>query len=126
MTKLLDRAFNIASELPDTDQDAIATAVLNEIADRQSLKQIQEFSDVEVLDFMERQAALFGQMKGELLKEFEGLFILFENGQVLDADTDESALFLRNYSDLKSIFIKKVVEVEPPLSIRGFLPQVIV
>ncbi len=78
--------------------------------------------DPEILNYMERQAELFRQMKDELLKQYEGLYLLFEDGQVLDIDQDESALFLRNYSERKPIFIKKVVTVEPTLSIRGFLP----
>ncbi len=125
MSKLLNEAFDIASRLPEVEQDAIATTILREIATRQSTDtiEIQECPDTETLAYMEHQSQLFTQKKDDLLRQYAGLYVLFEDGQVLDADKDESALVLRAYDikGLKPLFVKKVVPVEPRLSIRGFV-----
>lgn len=129
MTDLLDRAFALASELPEADRVAIATALLHEIATRKSTVTVetQEFPDTEALAYMEQQLKIFTQNKEDLLQRYSGLYILFENGQVLDSDKDEPALVLRAYEarGLKPLFIKKVVPVEPRLNIRGFTPLII-
>jgi hypothetical protein len=126
MSKLLNEAFDLASKLPEVDRDAIATTILREIATRQSTDaiEIQECPDTETLAYMEYQSQLFTQKKYDLLSQYVGLYVLFEDGQVLDADKDESALVLRAYETrgLKPLFVKKVVPVEPRLSIRGFAP----
>ncbi len=126
MTKLLNEAFDLASSLPEVEQDAIATTILREIATRQSTDtiEIQECPDTETLAYMEYQSQIFTQKKDDLLCQYAGLYVLFEDGQVLDADKDEATLVLRTYAarGLKPLFVKKIVPVEPRLSIRGFAP----
>ena len=128
MSKLLNEAFDLASKLPEVDRDAIATAILREISTRQSTDtiEIQECPDAETLAYMEYQSQLFTQKKDDLLRQYAGLYVLFEDGQVLDADKDESALVLRAYDirGLKPLFVKKVIHVEPRLSGRSYHDEI--
>ncbi|MEB3336294.1 MAG: hypothetical protein VKJ46_02460 [Leptolyngbyaceae bacterium] len=74
-----------------------------------------EYPDPEVLDYMEKQEILFTQHKPELLEKYPGMYVLFEDGKVLDCDTDEEALVLRAYEHTgpRPLFVKKVLEEEP-------------
>ena len=125
MTQLLTEAIRIANTLSEEDQNAIALTLLQVIRDRQSLTQTKtQVPDPEILNYMEQQAEIFNQKKPELLNQYLGKYILFENGKIIDADNNESALAQRTIAKngLKPMFIKKVVTEEPKLSIRGFKP----
>ena len=125
MTQLLTEAIRIANTLSEEDQNAIALTLLQAIRDRQSSTQTEtQEPDPEILNYMEQQAEIFNQKKPELLNQYLGKYILFENGKIVDADNNESALALRTIAKngLKPMFIKKVVAEEPKLSIRGFKP----
>ncbi|MEB3295216.1 MAG: hypothetical protein VKJ24_18840 [Synechococcales bacterium] len=75
----------------------------------------------EILDYMERQAALFEQMKSDLLEQYCNQFVWFEDGKVLDADKNHEVLVLRVYGEgaPRPLFVKKVVPIEPKLCIRS-------
>ncbi len=125
MTQLLTEAIRIANTLSEEDQNAIALTLLQTIRDRQSLTHIKtQVPDPEILNYMEQQAEIFNQKKPELLNQYLGKYILFENGKIIDADNNESALAQRTIAKngLKPMFIKKVVAEEPKLNIRGFKP----
>jgi hypothetical protein len=80
-----------------------------------------DYPDCEILDYMERQSVLFEQMKPELLMRYLNQFVWFEDGKILDADLNHEALVLRAYGDgePRSLFVKKVVSVEPTLFVRS-------
>ena len=74
----------------------------------------------QVLEYMEHQAELFEQMRSQLIEQFLGQYVLFENGQVLDFDQDYAALVVRAYGEgePRPLFIKKVLKEEPRLMVR--------
>ena len=57
--------------------------------------EIQQSFAPEILSYLEQQQSLFEQCRAQLMEDYSGEFIWFENGVVLDRDTDESMLFLR-------------------------------
>ena len=75
----------------------------------------------EILSYLEQQQSLFEQCRDLLIVDYSGEFIWFENGDVLDQDTDESALFLRVLDVFpdRSLFITQVLPVEPKRAVRS-------
>jgi hypothetical protein len=76
--------------------------------------------DPDTIAYMERQAQLFDQQRPELLQQYPGLFVWFEEGQVLDSDDHEADLVARVYHHigLKPIFIEQVLTSTPQPSVR--------
>lgn len=84
-----------------------------------SEKAKESYPDPIILDYMEQQEKLFKEKRVELLKKCGGMYVVFENGEVLDADEDETALVMRTYQkSSKDRFIKKVSLEEPQPSVR--------
>lgn len=78
----------------------------------------------ELLNYLQRQQELFEQHRTQLLKVYERKFVWFEDGQVLDSDMDESALFLRASAEFpeRPLFISQVLKSEPKRVVHsGFL-----
>lgn len=71
--------------------------------------------------YMEEQEALYEQAKLSFLQEFQGEFIAFEQGQVLDHDPNEAALVERvaQTYGYRDILIKQVLWQEPQFSVGG-------
>ncbi len=71
--------------------------------------------DVSARTYISRQARIFESMLPELLNEYSGKWVLFENRQVLDADDDYQTLLTRVEKAVgdKIVLIKKV---EPTIS----------
>ncbi len=92
--------------------------VLTEMSDLSSLSR---YIAPEILTYLNHQQQLFDRAKPQLLKHYNGLFVWFENGEVLDADRDESALFLRAYNPDpdRALFIAQVLPQEPDRIIRS-------
>jgi hypothetical protein len=78
------------------------------------------YPEPEVLEYMECQARLFEENRKVLLSQYAGMYVIFEDGQVLDADKDEAALVMRSYSKTgpRHLFVKKVIAEEPKLTVR--------
>jgi hypothetical protein len=78
------------------------------------------YPDSETLDYIEHQAQQFDQMRPELLKQYQGQYIWFENGNVLDVDLDQTALVMRIYSENepRPMLIKQVLPQDPQLQLR--------
>jgi hypothetical protein len=85
------------------------------------LTALSHYIDPEILTYLNHQQILFDRAKPELLNHYNGLFVWFENGEILDADRDESALFLRAYTPdpERSLFIAQVLSQEPDRIIRS-------
>ena len=68
------------------------------------------YPDLETYRFMQLQTQLFNQMLPELMTNYQGQYVYFENGQVLASDTDEERLldFIEEKYGLKPMFIEKV------------------
>jgi hypothetical protein len=82
---------------------------------------IAKYNDVraypapEIVTYMEQQADLFEAAKPQLIKQFLGRYVWFENGQVFDSDLDREVLVLRIYGDgePRPLFIRKVMNTQP-------------
>lgn len=75
-----------------------------------------------ILAYMDSQAEQFSEAKTQLLPQYEGLYVLFENGTMLDSDADEEALVLRAFEETgpRPLFVRRVLAQEPILSVHGF------
>jgi hypothetical protein len=78
------------------------------------------YPDPEVLEYIKYQAQLFDQKRSELLKQYDGQFVWFEDGEVLDTDPDQAALVIRAYSKTgpRPLLIKKVLPEDPKPIVR--------
>lgn len=82
----------------------------------------------EVLDYMERQATLYSAQRDALTQRYLGQYVLFADGQVLDADRNFETLILRAYAETgpRDVFIQQVGSedvtpmVRTPLLSRAF------
>lgn len=68
------------------------------------------YPDIETYNFIQQQAKLFAEMLPELINNYEGQYVYFENGEVLASDTDEERLldFVEETYGLKPMLIEKV------------------
>ena len=57
------------------------------------------------LQYLEQQNALYEQLKLSLIPQYQGQFIAFEDGRVLDADLNEQRLAQRVYQTYGYIFL---------------------
>lgn len=73
------------------------------------------------LAYLDRQEALFDAAKPQLLTTYRGEFVAFENGIILDHDTNEQTLVQRVFAQRpnQDLLIRQVLEQEPILMIRG-------
>lgn len=63
--------------------------------------------------YVNRQALLFEKMHAFLLENYQGQWVLFEDGQVLDADSDYTILLARiSNQGKKPFFMRKVCPIE--------------
>lgn len=80
----------------------------------------QTYPSPEILEYMERQAELFEQMRSHLVEQYLNQYVWFEDGQVRDADPDHTTLIIRAYGDgePRPLFVRKVTSIEPRLLVR--------
>jgi hypothetical protein len=73
------------------------------------------------LEYLDRQKNLYENVKPELVDQYLGEFIAFEDGRVLDHDLNERSLIERVYRDYgyRDLLIKQVWLEEPHLSVAG-------
>lgn len=89
------------------------------------LEEDQEFyPNIETRKYLQRQSELYKQNKPQLLDKYAGMYIIFEDGKVIDADEDETALVMRTYETMgvRDLFVKKVITDEPNLVARVPFP----
>jgi hypothetical protein len=85
------------------------------------LTALSQYIDADLLAYLQHQQTLFDRAKSQLLADYDGQYVWFEDGQILDSDRDESALFLRAYTpdETRPLFIAQVLATEPSRSIRS-------
>ncbi|MGI0479625.1 DUF5678 domain-containing protein [Geminocystis sp. CENA526] len=68
------------------------------------------YPDLQTYHFIQKQAQLFEEKLPELMKNYQGKYVYFENGEVLAFDNDEEKLldFVEEKYGVKSMFIEKV------------------
>jgi Family of unknown function (DUF5678) len=72
----------------------------------------------ERIEYLLHQQQLYQASKSELLSQYQGKYIAFENGLVLDSDSDDRQLMPRLYAKYghRDILVKYVCDPEPQLS----------
>ncbi|MGK7928316.1 MAG: DUF5678 domain-containing protein [Spirulina sp.] len=69
------------------------------------------YGDIETYKYMEKQGEIFDRMLPELLEKYQGMYVYFEDGKVLEADFDEEKLIdlAEQKYGCKSMFIEQVL-----------------
>jgi Family of unknown function (DUF5678) len=77
--------------------------------------------DQERIDYLLQQQNLYQAAKPQLLQKYQGLYVAFENGTVLDSDQDDRQLMPRLYAKYghRDIFVEYVCDPEPQLSVSA-------
>ncbi len=77
------------------------------------------------LKYLEQQHLLYEEIKPSLLAKYSGEFIAFEDGNVLDFDSNERHLAQRVYKTYgyRDLLIVKVVEKELQLSVASAMKR---
>ncbi len=73
------------------------------------------------IDYLLYQQNLYQAVKPELLGKYEGQYIAFENGVILDSDLDDRQLMPRLYAKYghRDILVEYVCDPEPQLSVSA-------
>ena len=73
------------------------------------------------IEYLVHQQQLYQAVKIELLPQYRGQYIAFENGIVLDSDLDDRQLMRRLYAKYghRDIFVEYVCDPEPQLSVSA-------
>jgi Family of unknown function (DUF5678) len=71
--------------------------------------------------YLLHQQHLYQAAKPELLGQYEGQYIAFENGNILDSDRDDRQLMPRLYAKYghRDILVEYVCDPEPQLSVSA-------
>lgn len=102
--KVLELLFQAAQQA-ELVSEAEAEAALQQAEQQAALE-----PNSEALRYMEQQAALYEAQREQLLQTHAGQYVLFEDGKVLDADTDFETLILRTFLEngYRDVFIQQV------------------
>lgn len=114
--------FGWGDDRPPKSQVSI---VISRAVAKQLVRDLQEtlkqdlYPDAETREYMERQAVSFAANREKLLKEYAGMYVIFEDGKVLDAGRDEAALVMGycTREEPKHMFVKKVLAKDPQLTV---------
>jgi hypothetical protein len=81
--------------------------------------------EISRLQYLERQHLLYEDLKPSLLAKYSGQFIAFEDGVVLDFDSNEKQLAQRVYQTYgyRDLLILQVLEKEPQLSVASAMKR---
>jgi Family of unknown function (DUF5678) len=73
------------------------------------------------IEYLLHQQNLYQAAKLELLGQYEGQYIAFENGAILDSDRDDRQLMPRLYAKYghRDILVEYVCDPEPQLSVSA-------
>jgi hypothetical protein len=77
--------------------------------------------DRERIDYLLQQQQLYQAAKTELIGQYQGQYIAFENGVILDSDLDHRQLMPRLYAKYghRDILVEYVCDPEPQLSVSA-------
>lgn len=68
-------------------------------------------------DYINQQAQQFDACKDKLLERYDGLYVLFEDGEVLDSGDNRAQIAMRAYQKggMRPLFIEKVTREPEPI-----------
>jgi hypothetical protein len=81
--------------------------------------------EISRLQYLEQQHLLYEELKPSLLAKYSGQFIAFEDGVVLNYDSNEKQLAQRAYKThgYRDLLILQVLEKEPQLSVASAMKR---
>ncbi|MBP0017465.1 MAG: hypothetical protein J7647_07900 [Cyanobacteria bacterium SBLK] len=105
-----DQIIDLVKQLSPEEQQAVIEAIEEAKHRREVEVAIRLYGDIETYQYMEEQGKLFDSMLPELLEKYQGMYIYFENGKVLEADFDEEKLIdlAEQKYGYKPMFIEQV------------------
>jgi hypothetical protein len=114
---------NLAQKLLELLLQSASQAGLITAAEADAIPREQSIEltpDQRILQDMDKQALLYEQQRRELLTRYNGQYIVFQDGVVLDADTDYASLIRRSYAESgpRPLFIRLVAAADPSYSVR--------
>jgi hypothetical protein len=114
---------NLAQKLLELLLQSASQAGLITAAEAEAIpleQSIELTPDQRILQDMDRQALLYEQQRSELVTRYQGQYIVFKDGVVLDADTDYASLIRRSYAESgpRPLFIRLVAAEDPNYSVR--------
>lgn len=80
---------------------------------------LEQFIPIERIQYLDRQEMLFEEHKGDLLRDYEGQFVAFEEGEVLDHDVQEKVLAARVYRSTGTPLIRQVLVGDRRITVGG-------
>ncbi|MBE9031925.1 hypothetical protein IQ266_19500 [filamentous cyanobacterium LEGE 11480] len=84
--------------------------------------ELAKYIDRDRLAYIEHQRQLFEQAKPNLLEQYSGEYVAFEDNQVLDHDVDRQHLAERVYAKYgyRDLLMQQVTQAERVYSVGGF------
>ncbi|MGD1896849.1 MAG: hypothetical protein ACFB16_07840 [Phormidesmis sp.] len=109
--KVLELLFHAAQQAEILSETEVSEAIKHHET---------ESNQEEVLAYMERQSALYQKHREHLIQTHKGQYILFEDGNVLDAAPDFETLILRTFEQNgpKDAFIQHVGSEDTSPAVR--------
>jgi hypothetical protein len=88
----------------------------------EELERYSQYVDRERLEYIDRQQQLFDEARPELVAEYLNEYVAFEDGQVLDHDTDRVCLAERVYGKYgcRDLIMQRVTPKKPLYHVGGF------
>jgi hypothetical protein len=89
---------------------------------QEELEKYSQYIDRERLEYIDRQQQLFDEARAVLFEQYPNQYVAFEDGQVLDHDTDERKLAERVYAKYgyRDLIMQQVTTEKTVYYIGGF------
>jgi hypothetical protein len=89
---------------------------------KEELDKYSQYIDRDRLEYIDRQQELFDQSRATLFQEYPNEYVAFEDGQVLDHDTDEDRLAGRIYAKYgyRDLIVQQVTVEKTVYYVGGF------
>jgi Family of unknown function (DUF5678) len=86
------------------------------------LERYSQYIDRDRLEYIDRQQQLFDESRAALFEQYPNEYVAFEDGQVLDHDTDESQLTERVYAKYgyRDLIMQRVTAEKTVYYVGGF------
>jgi hypothetical protein len=89
---------------------------------QEELDKYSQYIDRDRLEYIDRQQQLFDEARATLFEQYPNEYVAFEDGQVLDHDTDEDKLAERMYAKYgyRDLIIQQVTVEKTVYYVGGF------
>jgi hypothetical protein len=89
---------------------------------KEELDKYSQYIDRDRLEYIDRQQELFDEARAALFEQYPNEYVAFEDGQVLDHDTDEDQLAGRIYAKYgyRDLIVQQVTVEKTVYYVGGF------